>query len=90
MKTLLLLLYLPATGYGDMAYNSRRELLGAIPVHEKITYHLFDIGYEGKSNSYRAKLLRNTRWHPEHETVYTKIGKYRLKKINSLRYPCLF
>ena len=39
-----------ATGEGDVAYNSRRSIFGAIPVRGKIAYHLFYFGSSKAGN----------------------------------------
>ena len=46
------------TGFGDVAYNARRGLLGALPLERKVAYHLFSIGYSGQRSNYNTKLLK--------------------------------
>ena len=36
---------------GDVTYNSRRNILGAISVGQRISYHLFDAGYSAMKNN---------------------------------------
>ena len=52
-------------GDGDITYNSRRNILAAIPLTEKIAYHLFDVGYSARKNSPSVKLLKKAKWIPE-------------------------
>ena len=52
------------TGHGDVTYNPRRNILGAVPVRGKITYHLNDIA-AGKGGNY-VKLIRKSKWHSQY------------------------
>lgn len=54
-------------GYGDLAYNSRRNLLASLPLQGKIAYHLHEIGYSGKNFSNSVNLLRKSKWHFQHD-----------------------
>lgn len=57
-------------GVGDVAYNSRRGIFGAISLLGKASYHLFDIGYsELKQSDYSVKLLKKTKWHQQRSTA---------------------
>lgn len=48
-----------------MTYNARRELLGVIPIGQKITYHLFNIGsYSGQKSTPRFNLSKKATWNP--------------------------
>ena len=49
------------TGHGDVTYNPRRSILGAISVGRKISYHLYDIA-TGKTGDV-VKLIRKSKWH---------------------------
>ena len=53
-----------ATGYGDVAYNPRRNILGAIPVGGKIAYHLYNFDNSKVGNS--VKLTRKSKWHSQY------------------------
>ena len=48
------------TGNGDVTYNQRRGIPGAISVRDAIAYHLFII-----EDNHNTKLLRKTKWHLE-------------------------
>ena len=61
---LLIVSFLEITGYGDVTYNSRRSILGAIPVEGKIAYHLYNF-ITGKTGNI-VKLIRKSRWHSQH------------------------
>ena len=64
-----------ATSYGDLTYNTRRNVLGAIPLTGKIAYHLWIIEYSGQRSNYDIKLLRKSRWPVQHK-VDTGIYNY--------------
>ena len=57
---------LPGTGYGDPTYNSRRSILGAIPVAGQISCHLYTFAIS-KSDDI-VKLIRKSRWHSQYST----------------------
>ena len=51
-----------------MTYNSRRGILGAIPIEQNIAYHLFSI--DSGASKFRGdtvKLRRKSKWHPQHK-----------------------
>ena len=50
------------TGHGDVTYNSRRNILGAIPVGKTIAYHLFNIDPNASSAKDIVKLHRKSKW----------------------------
>ena len=52
----------------DVAYNSRRGLLGAMPIVEKISCHLFNIEYSRLKSQFGVKLLKKLKWHPQEST----------------------
>lgn len=54
------------TGFGDVTYNSRRNILGSISLGGKISYHLYNIEYGGQKSNYCVKLLRKSKWHSEY------------------------
>ena len=56
------------TGFGDVTYNSRRNLLCAIPLAEKAAYHLWDLGYSGQKSNYGAKLLKKSKWQSQYSS----------------------
>ena len=51
------------TGDGDITYNSRRGILGAVPVDQKISYHLFDVDSNATKTKDIVKLTRKSKWH---------------------------
>jgi len=57
-----------ATGEGDVIYNSRRSLLGTIPVKGKIEYHLYNFN-TGKAGNI-IKLIRKSKWRGYHSPLY--------------------
>lgn len=67
MKRDILFLSL-VTGPGDVSYNLRRDLLGAISLERKIAYHLFGIDHAGQKYNSGAKLLKKAKWHSQYDT----------------------
>ncbi len=55
-------------GFGDMTYNSRRSILGAIPVGETIAYHLFTIDTSASNAGGIVKLNRKSKWYSQYST----------------------
>lgn len=49
-----------------MTYNSRRGILGAIPVREQIAYHLFGIDAAASKTEDIVKLYRKSKWHSQY------------------------
>lgn len=63
------------TGFGDVAYNSRRGILGAVAAEREIGLHLWNIGYCGQKSNFEVKLLKQMKWHPEYnDEVGTSIN----------------
>ena len=54
------------TGEGDITYNSRRGILGAVPLKEKISYHLFNVDSHASKTKDIVKLIRKSKWHSQH------------------------
>lgn len=52
------------TDYGDMTYNLRRGLLGAIPVQGHAAYHLFN--FDTSKNDNIVNLKRKSKWHSQY------------------------
>ncbi len=50
-------------GDGDVIYNSRRNIFGAIPVGQKIAYHLFNVDANASNSENIVKLNRKSKWH---------------------------
>ncbi len=55
-------------GHGDVTYNSRRSILGAIPVTGRIAYHLFAIDTSASNAGGIVKLNRKSKWHSQYST----------------------
>lgn len=56
----LIILFSLAVYLGDLATNTRRNLIGAISVPEKIAYHLLNVGYSQQKGRWDVKLLRKS------------------------------
>ena len=54
------------TGFGDITYNSRRSILGAVPLNKKISYHLFNVDSHASKTKDIVKLIRKSKWHSQH------------------------
>ena len=54
------------TGEGDITYNSRRGILGAVPLKEKISYHLFNVDSHASKTKDIVKLIRKSKCHSQH------------------------
>ena len=54
------------TGFGDIAYNSRRGILGAVPLKKEISYHLFNVGSNTAKTKDIVKLIRKSKWHSQY------------------------
>ena len=54
------------SGRGDVTYNLRRKILGAIPLDEYIDYHIFKVD-AASENRDMVKLLRKAKWHAPEE-----------------------
>ena len=59
-------------GYGDLAYNAKRNLLGAISVSEKIAYHLFTVDTNSVNIKESVKLIRKSKWHSQYGNAECK------------------
>ena len=53
------------TGCGDITYNSRRGILGAVPLDNTISYHLFNVGSTASKTNDIVKLIRKSKWHSQ-------------------------
>ena len=56
------------TGNGDVTYNSRRNILAAIPVTGKITYHLFSVDPNASNSKDIIKLNQKSKWRAQIRT----------------------
>ena len=56
---------LKGTGNGDIAYNARRKILGALPVRGKTLYHLFTVDTSTLSDGGAVKLCQKSKWHSQ-------------------------
>mgnify|MGYP000947881788 CR=1 FL=1 len=52
-------------GCGDITYNSRRSILGAVPIISKISYHLFNVDSNAFKTKDIVKLIRKSKWHSQ-------------------------
>ena len=55
-------------GHGDVTYNSRRSILGAISCGSKIAYHLLTVNADASNAQDIVKLSRKSAWHPHYRT----------------------
>lgn len=73
------------TGYGDLAYNSRRNIIGAMPIKGKVAYHLFSTQYSSHGKSrYDVKQLRKAKWPSQYNDSRGRqinAGCYEILKI---------
>ena len=60
------LILILVTGFGDVTYNPRRSIFGAIPVTGKISYHLYDVA-TGKAGNI-VKLISKSKWYFKYRT----------------------
>ena len=63
------IIFIIVTGEGDVTYNPRRSILGAIPVGGKISYHLYNIATSKAGNI--VKLIQKSRWHSHYNTGHS-------------------
>ncbi len=68
MFIILTVTILLGVGRGDVAYNSRRGILAAIPVPDKIAYHLFNVDAYASNTKEIVKLNRKSKWHSQYST----------------------
>ena len=54
------------TGYGDLTYNSKRNLFGAMCQSEKTAYHLFSFNTDSVNAKDVVKLSRRSKWHSQY------------------------
>ena len=52
--------------YGDIAYNSRRGIFGAVPLYGRFSYHLFNVDSNASKTKDIVKLIRKSKWHSQH------------------------
>ncbi len=62
------MIILLGVGFGDVTYNSRRGILGAIPVAGRIAYHLFNVDANASNADGIVKLSRKTKWSSYYST----------------------
>lgn len=60
------------TGTGDVTYNSRRNILGAISVDRSISYNLFNLDINSPDKV--AKLCRKSQWRIHYSTSLSSIS----------------
>ena len=54
------------TGFGDLAYNAKKNLLGAICVSNKTAYYLFSVNPNYSDAKDMVKLSRKSKWHSQY------------------------
>ena len=72
-------------GWGDLTYNTKRNLLGAISLGGKIAYHIFAVDANYLNIKESVKLIRKSRWHSQYDNGSSKfdilkyefVGKYQ-------------
>ena len=52
-------------GFGDITYNSRRGILGTVPLCEETLYHLFNVDSHASKTKDIVKLIRKSKWHSQ-------------------------
>ena len=52
-------------GHGDVTFNDKRNLLGAISVENEIAYHLFSVDIDSSDKKNTVKLTRKSKWHSQ-------------------------
>ena len=62
------------TGWGDLTYNKKRNLLGAISVSGKIAYHLFTVDANYINIKECVKLIRKSKWHSQYGSPISKFN----------------
>lgn len=72
----MLMIFFLEPGYGDVTYNARRNILGAIGLQGKIEYHLFSIQSGNQKDNHTLKLLRKARWHPKHLDEFSNFTNF--------------
>ena len=60
------------TGQGDLAFNAKGHIIGAMPLQGKIAYHLFKVDRDNSKNSYSVNLVRKSKWHPRYGNSLSK------------------
>ena len=68
-STILMISHFLVTGWGDITYNPRRNMLAAISVANKISYHLFKIDTNAARPGEIARLYRKAKWHSQYSTL---------------------
>ena len=70
------------TGSGDVTYNIRRRILGAIPVKLTTTYHLYNF-VTSKAGDV-VNLIRKSRWPSQCRSFFGEDGIYTLLHEKSI------
>ena len=53
-------------GFGDVTYNPRRSILGAVSITAETAYHLWTVDANASKSEDIIKLNRKSKWHSEH------------------------
>ena len=70
-------------GYGDLTYNTKRSLLGAISLSGKTAYHLFTVDTNCLSIKDCIKLTRKSKWHSQFGKKKGKFNIFLIYVLNS-------
>ena len=68
-----------------MAYNSRRNIFGAISLTGETPYHLYNIGYSSQKSGYSVKLLKQSKWQSRNSAAYGGIQCFFFVKLSIFR-----
>lgn len=66
-------------GEGDITYNPRRNLLGAIPIGGQLAYHLFKINTDAAKTSKPediVKVVRQSKWHSQYGNTHISLSHH--------------
>ena len=66
IKISLIFSRLLVTGRGDVTYNPRRNILGAMCVGGKVAYQLYN--FDTSNSDDIVKFNRNSKWHSQYST----------------------
>ena len=69
------------TGTGDLTFNAKQNLLGAICLSNEIAYHLFSLDTNCSDTKNMVKLIRKSKWHPQYGSQYSKESGKNLSKF---------
>ena len=59
---------------GDVSYNAKRGMFGAISLVGRTSYHLFSVNSRSSDPRDIVKLCRQSKWHPQHHCDSGKLN----------------